>query len=538
MIQSFPEVLLSMKSFPRLALSTLIALFLLTSVAAQETRNPAPAAAAAETHKEADKPADKDTPIPPEKTVPTHHEVTVGGKTLKYTATAGTLLVRDEEDKPYGSIFYVAYTLDSAEPSTRPVSFLYNGGPGSATLWLHMGSFSPVRISTDSPSATSGPPFKLVPNEYTLLDKTDLVFIDAPLTGYSRAVGKGTAKDFAGVDPDLRAFDRFIQRYLNVNQRWNSPKFLIGESYGTTRSAALADMLGNDGVQLNGVVLISSILNYNIRAGGYDMLYISNLPSYAAAAWYFNKVPNKPANLADWVQQAREFAAGPYAAALFQGHNLSASQLDTVAKEVSRITGLSVDYVKESNLRISPTRFRKEVLRDDRRTLGRYDMRFEGVDLDAAGENPSYDASDSGISGAFVAALHDYLSRELKYDSTDQYRPTAYDIIQWEWKHRPTSGGPGGGGGEQSQPYVAADLGAAIRKNPHLKVFSANGHFDLATPFFATEYDLSHMDLDPSLRSNVQFGYYPSGHMIYLNVEALHQLKDDLAGFITKSVGN
>jgi carboxypeptidase C (cathepsin A) len=374
-----------------------------------------------------------------------------------------------------------------------------------------------------------------VPNEYSLLDKSDLVFIDAPLTGYSRAVGKATAKDFTGVDQDLRAFDRFIARYLTVNQRWNSPKFLMGESYGTTRSAALADMLGNDGVQLNGVVLISSILNYNVRAGGYDTLYVANLPSYAAAAWYFNKIPNKPADLAAWVEQARVFAAGPYAHALFAGHNLPAAELDSVAKEVSRLTGLSVDYVKETNLRISPTRFRKEVLRQDRKTLGRYDMRFEGVDLDAAGEAPSYDASDSGISGAFIAALHDYLGRELKYETTDAYRPSADSIGQWDWKHRPTSGGPGGGGGEQAQPYVAADLASAIRKNPHLRVFSANGYFDLATPFFATEYDLSHMNLDPELKGNVEFSYYPSGHMIYLNVEALHQLKDDLAAFITKA---
>jgi len=512
---------------------------------AQDTRPAANATPGTEQHKDSDRDAGKDaskdsgkdTPaIPPEKTVATHHELAIGGKTLKYTATAGTLLIRDEEDKPYGSMFYVAYTLDGAEAGSRPVSFLYNGGPGSATLWLHMGSFSPVRISTDSPNATAGPPFKLVPNQYSLLDKTDLVFIDAPLTGYSRAVGKGTAKELTGTDPDLKAFDKFIQRYLNVNQRWNSPKFLIGESYGTTRSAALADMLGNDGVQLNGVVLISSILNYNIRAGGYDMLYIANLPSYAAAAWYFNKIPNKPADLGAWVQQAREFASGPYAQALFAGHNLPDAQLDTVAKEVSRITGLSVDYVKEAKLRISPTRFRKEVLRNDNRTLGRYDMRFEGVDTDSAGESPSYDASDTGISGAFVAALHDYLQRELKFDSTDEYRPTAYGIIQWDFKHRPTSGGPGQGpGGEQAQPYVAADLGSAMRKNPHLKVFSANGYFDLATPFFSTEYDLSHMDLDPSLRGNVQFGYYPSGHMIYLNVDALHQLKDDLAKFISQA---
>jgi carboxypeptidase C (cathepsin A) len=394
-----------------------------------------------------------------------------------------------------------------------------------------------VRIVTDSPDATSGPPFKLIPNEYSLLDKTDLVFIDAPLTGYSRAVGKGTAKDFTGVDQDLKAFDRFIQRFLNVNQRWNSPKFLIGESYGTTRSAALADMLGNDGVQLNGVVLISSILNYGVRDGGYDTIFISNLPSYAAAAWYYNKIPNKPADLAAWVQQAREFASGPYAQALFAGHNLPAAQLDTVAKEVSRFTGLNVDYVKEANLRISPTRFRKEVLRDDRKTLGRYDMRFEGVDVDAAGEAPSYDASDTGIMGAFVSALHDYLGRELKYESTDAYRPSANSIGEWDWKHRPTSGGPGMGFGgmAQVQPYVAADLASAMRKNPHLKVFSANGYFDLATPFFATEFDLDHMNLEPALRGNVQFGYYPSGHMIYLNVDALKQLKGDLAAFITKA---
>jgi carboxypeptidase C (cathepsin A) len=296
-------------------------------------------------------------------------------------------------------------------------------------------------------------------------------------------------------------------------------------------------MLGNDGVQLNGVVLISSILNFGIRVGGYDIPYITNLPSYAAAAWYYNKIPNKPADVAAWVQEARVFAAGPYAAALFAGHNLPAVQLDAVAKEVSRLTGLSVDYVKEANLRISPTRFRKEVLREDRLTLGRYDMRFEGVDVDAAGESPSFDASDTGVTGAFVAALHDYLQRELKYETTDAYKPSAESIGQWDWKHRPTSGGPGmgAGGGEQAQPNVAADLASAIRKNPHLKVFSANGYFDLATPFFATEYDLSHMDLDPSLRGNVQFGYYPSGHMIYLNVEALHKLKDDLAGFIAKA---
>jgi carboxypeptidase C (cathepsin A) len=534
-----------MKAVRRFALSGVAAASLLcllclpsfqSGAQAQERPAPAQQTTQPQTHSGGDeqKDAPKDTPIPPEKSSVTHHELMLGGKSLKYTATAGTLLIRDEEDKPYGSIFYVAYTLDGAEASARPVSFLYNGGPGSATLWLHMGSFSPVRIETDSPKATAGPPFKLVPNQYSLLDKSDLVFIDAPMTGYSRAVGKAQPKDFAGVDQDLKAFDRFIARYVSVNQRWNSPKFLIGESYGTTRSAGLSDLLGSDGIQLNGIVLISSILNYAIRSPGYDTIYVSNLPSYAAAAWYFNKVQNKPPDVATWVQQAREFAAGPYAEALFAGHNLSAEKLDSVAKEMSRLTGLSVDYIKETNLRVSPTRFRKEVLRSDRKTLGRYDMRFEGEDIDAAGENPSYDASDTGITGAYVATIHDYLERELKYESTDTYRPSAGNIGQWDWKHRPAGAGPGPGG-EQLQPYVAGDLGAAIRKNPHLKVFSANGYFDLATPFFATEYDLDHMDLEPELRSNVQFGYYPSGHMIYLNVDALHQLKDDLAMFIDKA---
>ena len=482
---------------------------------------------------EEQKEGQKETPIPPEKSSVTHHELNLNGRSLKYTATAGTLLIRDEEDKPYGSMFYVAYTLDGAD-SSRPVSFLYNGGPGAATLWLHMGSFSPVRIETNSPKATAGPPFKLVPNQYSLLDKTDLVFIDAPLTGYSRAVGKAQAKDFTGVDQDLKAFDRFIARYITVNQRWNSPKFLIGESYGTTRSAGLSDLLGDDGIQLNGIVLISSILNYAVRVPGYDTVYIANVPSYAAAAWYFDKVKDKTPDVATWVQQAREFASGPYAQALFQGDRLPAAQLDSVAKEMSRLTGLSVDYIKEANLRVSPTRFRKEILRGERRTLGRYDMRFQGEDIDAAGENPSYDPSDSGIAGAFVAAIHDYLERELKYESTDTYRVSAGSIGQWDWKHKPAGSGPGPMGTQQL-PYVAGDLGAAIRKNPHLRVFSANGYFDLATPFFATEYDLDHMNLEPELRGNVQFGYYPSGHMIYLNLEALHKLRDDLAAFIDKA---
>ncbi len=510
----------------RVATSFLVVALSVVPAYAQAGKTPTPAGEEQNTAK-------PEPAAPQEKNSVTHHEFSLNGHTLKYTATAGNLILRDEEEKPYGSIFYVAYTLDGAEPKSRPVSFLYNGGPGSASLWLHMGSFGPVRVITSSPDPTPGAPFKVVPNDFSLLDKTDLVFIDAPLTGFSRAVGKATVKDFAGVDQDLRAFDRFIARYITVNQRWNSPKYLIGESYGTTRSAALADMLQNDGIELNGVVLISSILNYAVRAPGYDTIYIVNLPSYAAAAWYFNKLQNKPPDIKAYLEEVRAFAAGPYAAALFAGNGLSPSQEDAIAQKMSQYTGLSVEYIKEANLRVSPVRFRKELLRTDRRTLGRYDMRFQGIDVDAAGENPAYDPSDTGISGAFIGAFHDYLQKELKYETQEIYKVHGDNLNQnWDWKHRPTSGIPGAGNfGEQAQPYVAADLASAIRKNPKLKVFSANGYFDLATPFFSTEYDLDHTGLEPNLKKNIEFGYYPSGHMIYLNVDALKQLKSDLANF-------
>jgi carboxypeptidase C (cathepsin A) len=473
---------------------------------------------------------DKADAKPSERTSVTHHDLSVAGKTLHYTATAGTLLIRNEEDKPYGSIFYVAYTVDGPDSKARPVTFLYNGGPGSASLWLHMGSVGPMRVVTASPAATGSGPYQLVPNEYTLLDKSDLVFIDAPLTGYSRAVGKATNKDFAGVDPDLKAFAKFIERYLTVNQRWNSPKFLFGESYGTTRSAGLSAVLQEDGVQLNGIVLLSSVINYyRARAAGMD-LDSFNLPSYAAIAWYHKKVAGATGTddqaMRAFVEQARVFAAGDYAQALAKGDTLEPAEIDAVAAKLNHFTGLSVEYLKEAKLRIGPTRFRKELLRDQGDILGRYDARFEGTDADNAGENPSYDPSDTGIGGAYVSTLHDYLSRELKYESTDEYRQSAGNLGDWDWHHRAA-----GSRYPDQMPDTAIDLADTIRKNPKLKVLSANGWFDLATPFFGTEYDVSHMMLSPELARNISFTYYPAGHMVYLNVEALRALRHDLDGF-------
>ena len=456
-----------------------------------------------------------------------------GGATIHYTATAGNLLIKDEKDAPNGSIFYVAYTADGADARTRPVTFLYNGGPGSASIWLHMGSLGPMRVVTASPEATGPAPFQMVENQYSLIDRSDLVFIDAPLCGFSRAVGKGTAKDFAGTDQDIRAFEKFIVRYITVNQRWNSPKFLFGESYGTTRSAGLVGALQNDGIEFNGVTLLSSILNYGVRNAGYDTEAIGYFPSFAAIAYQHGKV-KRQGSLAEWVEQARQFARGPYAEALSKGDTLAGGDFDAIAQKVAGFTGLSVAYVKEARLRISATRFRKELLRDENEILGRYDARFEGFDVDAAGENPGFDPSDTGISGVYVGAFHDYLQKELKYMSTEPYYLSGPGLNQnWDFHHRPGAGGGGGGYGarEQDQPDVAVDLSDAMRKNPKLRVFSANGYFDLATPFFITEFDLHHMLLPPTIASNIEFGYYPAGHMVYLNVEALKMLKGDMEHF-------
>ena len=487
---------------------------------------------------EAAKPARAKTEAPPERSSVTSHSVQIGGRSIAYKATAGTLLIRDDKDKPDASVFYVAYTVDG-DSTKRPVTFLYNGGPGSSTIWLHMGSFGPVRISTESPAATAPAPYQLVPNGDSLLDKTDLVFVDAIGTGYSKGLVKedkdgkpdkesleNPNKRFWGTDQDIDAFGRFIARYITVNKRWNSPKFLFGESYGTPRSAGLAKYLEEHGIALNGVVLLSSIINYGSRLPGLDNDYVNLLPSFAAIAWYHDKLPNRPATLEPFLTEVRNFARGDYAVALNKGQDLTAAERDAIAERMSRYTGLSTTYLKEANLRVSQPRFRKELLRDERRTLGRYDGRFEGIDMDAAGETPETDPADTAIRGAFTAAFNDYIVRELNYTSDVAYNVSAPAIADWDWKHKVR-----GQMRPVPLPIMGADLSEAMRTNPHLKVLSANGYFDLATPFFATEYDLGHMDIDPKLRGNLSFTYYPSGHMVYLNLEALKQFKQDLAKF-------
>lgn len=480
----------------------------------------------------------KSAPAPQEKSVVTSHSVTINGRSYAYKATAGTLIIRNEKGEPDASVFYVAYTVgDGKDVQQRPVTFLYNGGPGSSSIWLHMGSFAPVRIETASPNATPPAPYHLVPNADSLLDKTDLVFVDAIGTGYSQGIADekdkkdkdaNPDKRFWGTDQDIDAFGRFVQRYITKYDRWNSPKFLFGESYGTPRSAGLVKWLQDNGIACNGVVLLSSILNYAEHLPGLDINYVNYLPSYAAIAWYHDKLPNKPATLEPFLTQVRDFARGDYQVALSKGAALSDAERDAIAEKLHMYTGLSVQYLKEANLRVNPSRFRKELLRGEGLTMGRYDARFEGVDEDSAGENPETDPSDTAISGAFTAAFNDYLVRELKYPSEVPYSVGSLAIRSWDWKHKT----PGRGFmSTVPLPIMVGDLGLAMRENPHLKVLSANGYFDLATPFFATEYDLAHLGIDAKLRNNVTITYYPSGHMVYLNVDALKQFKSDLAKF-------
>lgn len=460
---------------------------------------------------------------------PTRGSVTVRGARINYTVTPGTLTIRDDEGKATASMFYVAYTADRPKDGRpRPITFLFNGGPGSSSMWLHMGSFGPVRVDTPTTDVAAPPPYRIAPNPESIIDRTDLVFLDAIGTGLSRPLGdtKGTA--FWGVDQDIDAFTRGIERYVSKYDRWSSPKFLLGESYGTLRAAGLAHSLQNRGMQLNGVILLSTILNYGIRNPGFDQIYVSYLPSFAATAWYHNRIPDRPGTLEPFLTEVRNFARGPYLTALAQGDDLPDAERDAVARQLSAYTGISTDFLIKNDLRVDLGRFRKELLRDQRRTVGRLDSRFVGVDIDAAGDAPEYDAADTAISGAYIGALNSYLFGTLGYKTKLTYRPNYYSAISPAWDR--THKAPG-----QQQRMdsanTAIDLAQAMRQNPHLKVLALNGYYDMATPFGGAEYALKHMQLDRSLRDNLTFTYYPSGHMIYIEPGSMTALKRDLDSF-------
>jgi carboxypeptidase C (cathepsin A) len=467
----------------------------------------------------------------------THHRIEIDGKEIAYTATAGRITLVDKDDHPAASMFSVSYEEDRAPHATRPVAFLWNGGPGSSTLWLHMGSFGPMRVATNG-TGPIVPPGRLVPNDGTLLDAVDLVFIDAPGTGYSRLVGKAKKDDFYGVDQDARAFTQFIERWLTLHDRWGSPKFLIGESYGTTRAANVVDRLQADGVGVNGVVLVSSALDLtglDPASPGDDRSNVAFLPTEAAVAWYHDAIPNKPVALAPFLTDVRAFARGPYATALLAGDTLPAAERTAMIAKLHAYTGLDPAYIDRANLRIDPTRFEKELERTQGRLVGRLDGRFEGFDVDRNADSPSYDPTlDAGIQDAFVSEFNRYVRDDLHFRADDRYLPTNYADVGAAWKLLRDASDVGLPNAQF--PNVLPDLAQALAHNPALRVLSANGYFDLATPFFGTELGLEHLGLSPDLTSHVRFTYYESGHMIYLENASRRKLRGDIEAFVNDAV--
>ena len=461
----------------------------------------------------------------------THHTMTLDGKPVAYTARAGTITLRNATEQPTAQIFYVAYTLDGGGPD-RPVTFFYNGGPGSSTMWLHMGSFAPVHVVTANGTLTGPPPYKIVSNDQTLLDKTDMVFIDMPNTGFGRIVGAGTPKTFFGLDQDVAAFSGFIQRYITKFARWNSPRFLYGESYGTTRSAALVNSLQQAGISMNGVVLQSSILNFaeDDLFGSDDNGYMLYLPTEAATAWYHHALPGSWPSLQALVAEAQNFALTEYSDALAKGDKVPPAEYADVVAKLHRYTGMPEQFIRNSDLRIPYFRFQSVLLRNSGTVVGRLDSRFTTKTLDRYADFPAWDATDAAIDGAFTSTINQYLRVDLGYKTSLLYTTDTYDYIQsnggWDFKHNGLT-----------QADVAPDLAAAMTYNPQLKVFSANGYFDFATPFFETMYTLNHLGIDPALHANITYGFYPSGHMIYLNPDALAQLHNDLDRWYDNTLG-
>ncbi len=487
----------------------------------------------------------------------TESSVDAGGQHIVYTAIAGTItvgstdsqdqqlgadgkplpgsqLALEEPDKaknapPVARMFYVAYFKKDAKAEDRPVTFFYNGGPGSSSVWLHMGSLGPRHVVTAGDTHLPAAPYKMVDNPNSLLDASDLVFVDMPGTGFGRMIGKNGEKAFWGIDGDAAAYARFIERFLTKYSRWNSPKFIFGESYGTTRSAVLADLLENKyDTDINGVILLSQIFNFTTDIDGpganpgVDLPYVLGLPTYAATAWYHKKLPTQPPALEPFLKNVEEFAMGPYAHALALGTDLGQDEKQRVADKLHEYTGLPVAYLLKANLRVNGPEFEKTLQEDSDMTTGRLDTRFSGPNLDPLSQNAQYDPQSSAISSAYVSLFNDYVRRDLKYGAGQTYIPEIDLDMQWNYKHddNPLS------------VNVAPDLAEAMKTNPRLRVMVNGGYYDLATPFFAAQYEDKHLPIPKSLARNIEYDWYESGHMVYVREECVQQLHDRVAAFI------
>jgi carboxypeptidase C (cathepsin A) len=513
--------------------------------------------------KKSDKAADK-TPPPPPAEVTTQGMIDAGGQHIAYTAIAGTLTVgatdaqdaqlgmdgkpqagsqlllnapKDDKDTPpVARMFYVAYFKKDAKAEDRPITFFYNGGPGSSTVWLHMGSLGPKHVVTVGDAHLPAAPYKLVDNANSLLDVSDLVFIDMPGTGFGRLIGKDAEKGFWGIDEDANAFARFIARFITKYNRWNSPKYIFGESYGTTRSAVLSNILENGkSIDLNGVILLSQVFNFTTDIDGpsanpgVDLPYVLALPTYAATAMYHKKLPSQPAALEPFLKEVEDFAMGPYSHALALGTDVTAAEKQSVAEKLHDYTGLPVTYLLKANLRVSGGEFEKTLQDDQDLTTGRLDTRFSGPSLNPLSESAEYDPQSSAISSAYVSLFNDYVRRDLKYGEGQTYLPQAlFDGTEWDFKHN----------GNPISVNVATDLAEALKTNPRLKVMVNGGYYDLATPFYAAVYEEKHLPIPQSLAANIEYAWYESGHMVYIRDECLKQLHDRVAAFVKSTQGD
>lgn len=467
--------------------------------------------------------------------VVTEHDVVIGGQSIHYRATAGLLPQVDDYGKSKASIFFVAYekleksgdTWVKPAAATRPVTFTFNGGPGSSSVWLHMGALGPKRVVFGDEGEVPTPPAKLVDNEYSWLDLTDLVFIDPVSTGFSRASEGEDASKFHGLNEDARSVADFIRLWLTRNDRWLSQKFLAGESYGTTRAAALSGELQDRlGIYLNGISLISMVLNFQTLSfsPGNDEAFWLFLPTYTATAFYHKKLtPPLDQDLEKTLEQARTFASNEYLVALAKGNNLSSEERESIAQKLSQFTGLSKEFILRSDLRVPIFSFTKELLRDQGKTVGRLDSRYTGFDLNQVADRPEFDPSYAAILGPFTAALNAYVREDLKFESDVNYEILTGNVRPWKFPS------------ESSYPDVSGTLAGAISRNPELRVTIENGYFDLATPFFASEYTVAHLDLAPELRKNLRMNYYKSGHMMYIRKEDLAALKQNAAKFYSNA---
>jgi carboxypeptidase C (cathepsin A) len=463
----------------------------------------------------------------------THHTTSIAGRPLAYTARTGTMVLKDENGKPKAQVFYISYTKDGEDLAKRPVTFFFNGGPGSASIWLDMGIMSPMHPEMGPNGSQPAPPYNLVPNPNSPLDVTDLVQVDAMMTGYSRPAKGVKATEFTGAENDIKMFGEFIRDYLDKYDRWQSPKYLFGESYGTFRSAGLASELQDDeGIQLNGIMLLGTVLDFQYISPSptNDIAYSTILPTYTATAWYHKKLPTdlQRLTLEQVVQQARDYAFGDYMLTLAKGNKLTAAERSAAAQKIARMTGVSPTFVQNTNLRIDPGTFRTELLRDERMILGRYDSRLTAITGNASSTRQDFDPSDVAPSGAFMSAFMRYLHDDLKYTSDLQYYMGGH-TGRWDY----------GSLAFRGSPSEVESLRQAMAKNPYLRVMNGAGYYDTATPFANAEYTFDHLGFDQTYKDRVSLKYYESGHMAYLNQASAKQLKEDIANFInaTRQVG-